>query len=100
MTTWEIFYPGVDLGYLSGMLSELNPAPARVQLDQGYRNGGGWQPFNGFKLRGDNSLEYPGDPRIHPVAQTWLRDELILVYPHDWVAVVQRDRSFEICRMD
>jgi hypothetical protein len=29
-----------------------------------------------------------------------LRDELILVYEGDWVAVLQKDGSFEVARMD
>jgi hypothetical protein len=29
-----------------------------------------------------------------------LRDEVILVYPHSWVLILQKGGSFEICRMD
>jgi hypothetical protein len=29
-----------------------------------------------------------------------LRDELILIYEHSWVAIIQPDRTFETCRMD
>jgi hypothetical protein len=82
------------------MISEDDPRPARDQLDAGYRHGGGWMSFVGHTLNADDSLSYPGDPSIYPVAMTRLRDETILVYPHDWVAIVQPDRSFEVCRMD
>jgi hypothetical protein len=100
---WELLHPRMTdqhLGYLAWMLNDENPAKAVVQLDQGYRHGGGWHPFNGHTLNDDNSLSYPGDPDMRPVAQAKLRDELILLYPHDWVAVIQPDRSFEVCRMD
>lgn len=88
------------LGFIPDMLSEADPRPAREQLDTGYAHGGGWRPFPGFELRPDNSLKYPGDPAMKPVASAQLRDELILVYPYAWVAIIQPDRVFEICRMD
>lgn len=103
MIEWELLHPQMrleDLGYLPGFLDPNDPRPAAQQFNANYIHGG-WQPFQGkFTLRGDNSLEYPGDPRVHPIAQVWLRDELILLYPSDWVAIVQPDRSFEVCRMD
>lgn len=89
-----------DLGFLPDMLREDDPRPAREQLDSGYRHGGGWDPFKGHELLANNAICYPGDPPLYPVAETKLRDELILLYEHDWVAIIQPDRSFEICRMD
>lgn len=56
--------------------------------------------FKGFTLADDNSLVYPGDPPVQPLAQAKLRHELVVFYPHSWVAVIQPDRSFEVCRMD
>jgi hypothetical protein len=100
MTTWRILYPGVNLGLLPGMLNSNDPRPAREQLDSGYAQGGGWNPFPGFKLTENNNLLYPGDPPTRPVAVTHLRDELIILYEHEWVAIIQPDRSFEVCRMD
>jgi hypothetical protein len=85
---------------LFAMLSEDDPRPAREQLDSHYKHGGGWVPFEGFRLGSDNSLLYPGDPPIRPVARARLRDEVILVYLHDWVAIKQPNGSFEVCRMD
>lgn len=92
--TWD------HVGMICEWLSPSNSAPAREQLDQAYRHGGGWQPFKGFILGKDNSLKYPGDPAMKPIAEMRLRDELILQYEHAWVAIVQPDRSFEVCRMD
>jgi len=100
---WEALHPKLTpehLGLLPGMLDEEDPRPARAQLDEAYQHGGGWQPFKGFELHEDNSISYPGDPRQQPLAQTWLRDELIVFYDYSWVCVIQKDRSFEICRMD
>ena len=99
---WEFLDPRVTpahLGYIPAWLSYDNPKSAREQINDGYRFGG-WSPFKGFRLAGDNSLHYPGDPPMSPLAQAWLRDELILFYPHSWVGVVQRDRSFEVARID
>jgi hypothetical protein len=103
MIKWKLLQPGMTyqhLGLLVYMLNDKNPESAKEQLGYGYRHGGGWRPFTGFKLRDDNGLSYTGDPVQYPVAETWLRDEHILLYPHDWVAIIQPDRSFEVCRMD
>jgi hypothetical protein len=99
--TWKWFHRPVDLGFLPDMLSEADPTPAREQLDRGYRHGGGWQPFNGFRLLANGCLKYAGDdPPIKPLAMTRLRHELIVLYEHDWVLIQQPDKSFEVCRMD
>jgi hypothetical protein len=103
MIIWTLLRPGMTyehLGLLVYMLDDRNPKPAAEQLDAGYRHGGGWRPFKGHKLTDNDGLSYPGDPVEYPVAETWLRDEHILLYPHDWVAIIQPDRSFEVCRMD
>ena len=88
------------VGMIPDMLSEHNPKSATQQLNNGYLHGGGWHKFEGFELRADNSIKYPGDPAHKPIAEMHLRDELILVYESAWVAVIQPDRSYEICRMD
>jgi hypothetical protein len=88
------------LGYLPHMISEWDPRSAREQLDDAYRHGGGWVPIHGHTLAADYTLQYPGDPPIEPFAIAKLRGETILVYRGSWVAVVQPDGSFEVCRMD
>lgn len=89
------------LGIIPLMLDEDDPAPATAQFDAEYAHGGGWRPFDGFKLYMDDySIKYTGDPAIHPVAQAKLRDETIVLYPHAWVAVIQPDGKYEISRMD
>lgn len=86
-------------GFIPVWLSEANPKSAREQLDDGYKFGG-WQPFEGFTLGEDDSLLYPDDPPQPPLIEWRLRDERVVLYPHSWVAVIQPDRSFEVCRMD
>lgn len=89
------------LGFIPMWLEESNPRPAREQLDAGYSFAGGWQPFKGFTLGQDSlSLSYPGDPPLKPLAYTILHKEKIVMYPHAWVAIIQPDNSFEVCRMD
>lgn len=92
---------GLDLlGYIPQMVLADDPRPAREQLHERYAHGGGWQPFEGFTLRKDRALTYPGDPPLIPVAFGQLRDEMIYVYESGWVAIVQPDGTFEASRMD
>ena len=35
-----------------------------------------------------------------PLAMAELNDERLYLYPHSYVAVVQQDGGFEMCRMD
>jgi hypothetical protein len=88
------------IGIIPDMLSWANPKPAREQLNDGYRHGGGWHPQSGFALERDDSLKYPGDPRLIPLFEIPLREERIVIYEHGYVAVIQPDRTFEVCRMD
>lgn len=99
---WMLHVRGVDLGFLPGFLDANDPAPAREQLHNGYsaNGGGGWRPFTGHTLLPNNALAYPGDPVLLPLATTHLGDETIVLYESSWVAVIQRDRTFEVSRMD
>ena len=89
-----------DLGRIPGMLDVSNPAPARDQFNANYQHGGGWRPRDKFTLGDDDSLGYPGDEPLHPLAEITFRDERVLIYESNFVAVIQPDRSFEVCRMD
>ena len=90
--------PWHALGYIPGFLSEDDPRPAKQQIDERYISG--WNRFDGFKMAGNFSLRYPGDPALEPLAMTHLRDETIYVYRYGWVAIVQPDKSFEVARLD
>lgn len=89
-----------DMGFIPGMLSEFDPRPAKEQLDSGYQHGGGWFPFEKFKMDNKENLIYPDDPPQRPIAELRLRNERIVLYENDWVAIIQSDGSFEVCRMD
>lgn len=88
------------LGMLDIMLWTSDPRPAKEQLNERYAHGGGWRPLSGWKLGKNDKIKYPGDPALTPVAHARLRDELVVLYPHGWVAIIQPDRSFEVSRMD
>lgn len=100
---WQFLHPKATpehLGLLPWMLDANDADCATAQFDKNYQHGGGWRPQSGFHLNEDNSLDYPGDPPLVPIAQTNLRDELIVIYDYGYVAVIQPDRTFEACRMD
>jgi hypothetical protein len=104
MTKWELLHPQATydmLGFLPKFMSEFNPEPAKTQLDNCYRHGGGWKPFMGFRLSKDRlSLVYPGDPPMRAVGKTKLHEEEIILFEASWVAIVQPDGSYEVARMD
>lgn len=87
-------------GLIPAWLNPLDPRSAKDQLDANYKHGGGWRPFKGFTLKANDAIAYPGDPDLPPILQMTLRNERIVMYPHAWVAIIQPDRSYEICRMD
>lgn len=91
-----------QVGLLPYMLCRDDPRPAREQFNSRYRHGGGWQPFKGHTFHPErNTLSYPGDPEIKCVAATHLRDEVIMLFdPGAWIMILQKDGSYEICRMD
>jgi hypothetical protein len=87
-------------GFIPTFLSLADPRPAREQLDAHYQHGGGWRPQEGFTMHGGMSLHYPGDPAFRPLAMARFRDEKIVIYEHEYVAVIQPDGSFEVSRMN
>lgn len=102
MIEFQYLHPrGRDLvGYIPQFLNENDPRKAAEQFNTNYMHGGGWRPFNGFRMDENHNLHYPGDPVISPVAIAGFRTELIIVYPYAWVAIKQEDGTFEISRMD
>lgn len=99
---WQLLHPQARelLGYLPMMFTDLNPAPVAKQIDNNYGHGGGWRSFPGFKKSANHSLRYPGDPPMRPIARVQCRDELVLIYPHAWVVVIQPDGSWDVARID
>lgn len=107
---WSNNDPDV-LGFLSMFLNDEDPRDAVTQINASYGHGGGWNDFPGFKLRksehtdgGDfaasYALHYPGDPAYREMSRAYLRDELIVLFQHAWVAVIQKDGSFRAARID
>lgn len=98
----KILHPrGAELlGFIPEFLRESDPRTAAEQFHERYAHGGGWSPFQGFKLLENRSIKYPGDPAHKPVAELKFRDETILVYEHAWVCILQTDGKYEISRMD
>lgn len=106
--TWHLapgIYPFI-LGFIPEWLDDENPLPAQEQLDANYRHGGGWRPFNGFTLvRPSNDvrdwrLSYPGDPDYRLLAYAALREEIVLMFPHSWVAIVRDGQLSSVARLD
>ena len=95
-----------EVGILPQMLVLDDPRPAREQLHERYAHGGGWMPFSGFKLQRPSddpltwTIKYPEDPPHEAIAYTVLSPEVIILFEHCWVAIVQRDGSYSISRMD
>lgn len=108
-TGWELqpnFKPYGDraldmLGYLPAFISDLDQRPAAEQFQARYAFGG-WRPMQGgeWTVDADHILRYPDDPLYYPVAAYQLRDELICVYQYSFVAIFQKDGSFEVARLD
>ena len=106
---WVPTHPGVTfdhLGYIPTFLDADNPKPAATQIDANYGHGGGWRPFNGFKLEEDGALKYPGDPPTRLLYKTMLPAsddrpiEYIFFYQHSWLRVAHDDGWWEVSRLD
>jgi hypothetical protein len=96
-----------QLGYIPDFLSYGDLSSAKEQFNRNYKHGGGWNPFEGFTLNTSNmQIQYNAgdpeetDPPYEPIAKASLRDEEIYVYPHAWVLILQKNGTYEICRMD
>ena len=88
------------VGFIPTFLDEDDPRPAAEQFQERYVHGG-WRNQSGFKEGNVRySLHYPGDPPLYPIAAMKLRDETIMVYDYAYVAIWQKDGTFEACRMD
>lgn len=94
------------LGFLPEIVRSDDPRPAKEQFNERYQ--GGWRIFTGASLDLDNmepvtrlpKLVYPGDPPLDLIAMGIREDELVLLFPCSWVAILQSDRSYEIARID
>jgi hypothetical protein len=88
-----------DLGFIPTFLIDSDARPVREQFNERYCSG--WRPQPGFTYEPKKMLlQYPGDPDLQPRIGISFHDEIVLLYDHDVVAIVQKDGSFEACRMD
>ncbi len=104
------------LGVLPMIFDETDPRPAREQVNDRYSHGGGFVPFEGFTLHDEGPLAArmvyrEGEPTesgeaevVREYARTQLVGpagrETLIVFEGSWVAVVQEDGSYAVCRMD
>lgn len=87
------------VGLIHGFLDINDERPMKEQINEHYI--GGWRPFDGFKIKQKSwTIQYPGDPDMQPVAGTALHGEVLAVYPHAWVMIVDANNNVEIARMD
>jgi hypothetical protein len=88
-----------EWGLIISFLDGDDPRPAKEQFDAHYVSG--WHNFDGFTLNHESlELSYPGDPPMNPVSIMLFRKEIIILYPFAWVLILQKDNSWEVCRMD
>ncbi len=96
-------------GLIPDFLDEADPRSAVEQIHENYNHGGGWRDFKGYELSGGTnagaigilcSINYPGDPPVYEVSRAKLRDETLILFQHQWLAVIQVDGSYRISRLD
>jgi hypothetical protein len=86
-------------GFILTFLDTDDPRGAKEQFDQHYI--GGWHSFQGFTFdKTTMELRYKGDPPYKMMSALFFRDEVIVLYPHSWVMVIQPDGDWEISRMN
>lgn len=93
------------VGILPQFVSEHDPRPAKEQINQNYAHGGGWDSFEGFTLITSDDgeqygLDYKGDPMMKELSRATFRDETLVFFEHSWLAIIQKDGSFEVSRVD
>lgn len=89
------------LGAIPSFLSDEDPRGAVEQIDVAYKCFGGWRDSKGWTLDyAEGRAKYPGDPPRILIAETHLRDELILFFNGAYIAVMQPDGSFRMARID
>jgi hypothetical protein len=88
-----------DWGLITGFLDPVDPRPAAEQFNEKYI--AGWHPFEGFTFDPkEGTLTYPGDPPYKVISAIKFGDELILLFPHGWVLILQEDGTWQVSRMD
>jgi len=93
-----------DWGYILDWLDPHDPTPAKEQIDRNYQHGGGWRDFPGFTVKGGDgnkfTLHYPGDPPQREISRLYFGEELVVLFEHSIVMIVQADGSHVIAHID
>lgn len=98
--------PGVSsrmLGMLPSFVNENDDKPLKDQVHRAYAHGGGWNEFEGFKLEKNGRWYapcYPEDPPMKELARITVRDEILSIFEYSWVAVIKKDGSYNVARID
>lgn len=102
-------------GFIPHWLNEADEDDAVEQLHKNYGHGGGWHDTEGWtlligikqseakdhvKMNCMYWLDYPEDPLLPMRALGIMRKEMVIVFDHGYVAVVQPDMTFRVARMD
>ena len=95
-----------NLGLLPMILQDRDPRPLREQIEDRYRNGGGWNELEGpFEVQADKSLKslkYPEDRPFIAILEMSFPNhpEVCTLYTSDIVRIAKPDGSFVVIRMD
>ena len=93
------------LGYIPSFFNEDDPRSASEQINHNYI--GGWRPQKGFTMDPTTKVLQYGDPKeedadppLEVLAVSYLRNEIIALYRYSYLAIIQEDGTFEVCRLD
>ena len=90
-------------GFIPSLLDENDPRPAREQFNR-YKRGdgyGGWFNILGATFdRAKLVLTLPSEKPMGAISALRFRDELLFLFDHNWVCIVQQSGSFEVAKMD
>lgn len=80
-----------------------DPRPAWEQINEAYQ--GGWHPLAGFEIKVDEAagvawMTYPGDPQMRNIGLATFRDEVLWLFPHEWVLLKGPSGEWEAARLD
>ena len=93
------------IGYLGQIFLNGTGETAQEQLNQRYAHGGGFHPFEGFILAGADetdaaTITYPKDPPMREVSRLSLNEQTLILFEHQWLAIVEADNSYRVTRVD
>jgi len=100
---WELY--SIESFDLLGLIPEFiyggDPSPVKEQIARNYAHGGGYKSMDGWRFNPyTKTIKYPGDAPLEPIASAKINNELVFVYRHAWVAIIQEDGAFAVTRMD